>query len=366
MTGPVEPRTGLTIADRYRLGRLLGVGSMGHVFRAADLQTNDPVAVKVLLPQLCTVRSQVRRFAREFELTAQVAHPNVVQVHCFGEETTGELAGTHYLVMELLAGRGLDEALKNGPLSPHRAVAIGAQVARALAAAHAHGVVHRDLKPQNIIVLRRAGQDRIKVMDFGLARLEGDQNDDLTDIGVRLGTAEYMAPEYVEAAELTASSDLYSLGILLYELLTGTPPFVGSSLKIMQDHVDRVPTPPSKRASGLPGWLEQLVVRLLAKGPDDRPESARIVADLLEEGLPSLAETATKERLAYNITATKPDTRSLPPMEGVLSHSEISAPVYPDPKPLPGVPIAVGLLLVASGIIGIGTVLGIVLILVFG
>ncbi len=170
-----------------------------------------------------------------------------------------------------------------------------------------------------------------------------------------------MAPEYVEEAELTVRSDMYALGILLYEMLTGQPPFVGRSMKVMQDHVDSVPSPPGKRAPGLPRWLEDLVLSLLSKNPAERPTADQAV-HRIEDGLPSLDATASQERIAIAHASTATPVHA-PPLEGVGAHSELTDPVYPELKPLPKVPLAIGMALAGFGVIGVGGVLGILAVL---
>jgi serine/threonine protein kinase len=329
---------GALVAGRYRLQRLLGEGRSGKVYQAKDVQSQEKVAVKLLYPQLATVKDHVRRFSREFDLLQRIEHPNVVKAISFGEEKEGELAGSWYIVMEYVEGRRLDEVLATGAAEVDRAAHVLLSVAQALAAAHAIGVVHRDVEPSNVMLARTRHGEVVKVLDFGVARLQaGDES--LTDVGVKLGTAEYMSPEYVEEGKLDARSDLYALGVLAYALLTGSPPFVGPTMKVMQDHVGTQPPPPSVRVPGLPPWLEVLTMRLLAKDPAARPADAGEVVAEIERNLVTLENQVKEERLMR---------QSLPPepMEvraaSVGHRSELGAePAYPDPKPVPGLPVTV-------------------------
>jgi serine/threonine protein kinase len=351
-----DRRRGLLLAGRYRLGRLLGEGRTGRVYQATDTEAQERVAVKLLYPQLATVPEHLRRFSREFELLRRVSHPNVVAARAFGEERDGELAGSWYLVMEFVEGRRLDEVLATGPMEVHRAALILSSVAKALAAAHALGVVHRDVAPSNVLLARTRQGEVVKVLDFGVARLQqGDEG--LTDLGVKLGTAEYMAPEYVEEGFLDARSDLYGLGVLAYALLTGGPPFVGPTMKVMQDHVNTQPPPPSVRAPGLPPWLEVLTMVLLAKDPAARPPDAQAVVEEIDRNLGGLERQVRQERQILD---------SLPPQPmqvraaSVGHHTEPgAAPAYPARRS-PRVPLVLvaGLALTgafAAGIVGIIT-----------
>lgn len=318
---------GQTIAGHYQLAKLIGDGRTGQVYRARHLETGERVAVKLLHKPLCIVPEPVRRFAREFEATSQIDHPNVVRSIAFGQESEGTLAGTHYLVMELLEGRRLCDILKNGKLDADRAVRIALDVAKALEAAHELGIVHRDVEPSNVMLGRSKGKEIAKVLDFGLARLQSSNEEALTDIGIRLGTPEYMSPEYVETGELEPRSDVYSLGALLYTMLTGVAPFVGRTLSVMQNHVHQPVTPPSSWVTGLAPWLEGLIMEMLSKQPEQRPSATEVVQRLSAE-LPALDAEVGQERRA--LASFEPE--AMPPMAAVHHHS-FEQPVYPDPKP---------------------------------
>ncbi len=350
---PPSRHKGVLLAERYRISRHVGDGRMGEVYVGRDLDTNGRVALKLLHQPLCSVEQQVKRFQREFELTRGLEHPNVVSVLAFGLQPDGPLAGRHYLVMEFLEGRGLDAVLADGPMSADTATHIARQAADALSAVHERGVVHRDLKPENIQVLSREAAPAVKVMDFGLGRLQGGEGDaeNLTDVGIRLGTVEYMAPEYIAHHQLDAKSDLYSLGCVLFHMLTGKPPYTGRSMKVMQDQVTAPARRPSEVVDAVPEWLDALVFSLLAKDPSERPESAaavsRTLADLGATPLP-----AHRGRT----TSRAPQVNSLPPSEGLASTSHLGdqrSPVYKEPGPaVPATPILVSVGLLGLAIVG--------------
>jgi serine/threonine-protein kinase len=337
---------------------------MGEVYVGKDLETNERVALKLLHKPLCAVEEQVARFEREFRLTSQIDHPNVVRMLAFGKQSGGPLDERHYLVMEFLEGRGLDQVLEGGPLPLPTVVHIGRQVASALSAVHAQGVVHRDLKPGNIQVLHRGATPEVKVMDFGLGRLQGgDGGEELTDVGVRLGTAEYMSPEYIAHHQLDSRSDLYALGCVLFQLLTGRTPYEGRTMRIMQDHVTAPVPRPSDYADRAPDWFDDLVMKLMEKEPEDRPDGAEAVARILADH----AETPTPKRRERPASRNSVAPSVAPQGLSSMSHlgGEDALPVYPDPKPaVPTTPVAVsiGLLLAAvAGMAVLGFIVGIVI-----
>ncbi|HWC13592.1 MAG TPA: protein kinase [Actinomycetota bacterium] len=250
------------LSGRYRLIEKVAGGGMGTVHRAVDEKLNREVAVKVLAPNLAGDTSFVERFRREALAVAGLAHPNIANVFDYGQD--GE---THFIVMELAQGRDLSRVLREeGPLSPERVARIVPQICAALGHAHAAGIVHRDVKPGNVIVDEH---DRVKVTDFGIARASGESK--LTVTGSVLGTAHYISPEQASGVELTPSSDIYSLGIVTYELLTGAVPFTGESLmSVALRHVnDDVPAP-SELDPDVPPYLDEIVRRATQKDPKQR------------------------------------------------------------------------------------------------
>jgi serine/threonine-protein kinase len=268
---------------RYVLERRLGSGGMATVMLARDTALDRPVAVKLLAEHLTGDRELRERFLREGRFAAQLSHPNVVAVYDTGEED-----GRPYIVMECVDGRPLAEELeRRGPLPAEEVVELGRQACAGLEHAHERGVVHRDIKPQNLL-LRSDGT--LKVSDFGIARA-GDGTATLTEAGTVLGTAAYIAPELVDGEPATRASDIYSLGAVLYELLTGRPP--RRIATIAQLSTAEPLTPPSAHQVGIPPHLEAIVMRCLAPNPASRPASARELAHELE---PPTASTTLSHR----------------------------------------------------------------------
>ncbi len=359
MAATQEPQAGQLVGDRYRLGRHLGDGRTGKVFQARDRDNGEKVALKLLHRPLCSVADEVTRFGREFEVTRQIDHPHTVRMLAFGEQDDGPLEGVHYLVMEYIKGKGLDTLLVQGPLELSRAVHIALQVARGLEAAHREKVVHRDLKPGNIRIERRAGSDHAKVLDFGLAHLQGgdDEAGGLTGFGVRLGTVEYMCPEYITDFELDHRSDLYGLGAVLFETLVGQPPFIGRSMKVMQDHVSAPVPRPSSNVPAIPPWLDDLVAQLMAKDPGARPQTANEVVEILED---HLDEIDTNWRIQRQAVRSSSGRNPTPRLSSVGAAGWSTRPVYDDPKPaVPPTPIAVTVALVSLALFGVVSLAGI-------
>lgn len=271
------------LAGRYRLLDQVAVGAMGEVWRAHDDRLDRDVAVKVLRPELADDDGFLDRFRTEARHAASVRHPHVAAVHDYGEDPAVMIGGaaTAYLVMDLLEGRPLNAVLAEaGPLPAAQVAALLAQVADALAAAHRIGLVHRDVKPANLVVTRH-GQaddrpDDVTVTDFGIARAADAIP--VTRTGLVMGTAEYLSPEQARGERATTASDVYSLGVVAYELLTGQPPFTGASpAEVARAHVQD-PLPP------LPGTVPEAVrltvARCLAKSPDTRPDVESLAARL--------------------------------------------------------------------------------------
>jgi serine/threonine protein kinase len=263
-----------TLAGRYELHRPIGRGGMGTVYRATDRVLSRTVAVKVLPPVVADADPvQLARFEREGRAAASLSHPGVVAVYDAGSDDA-----TRYIVMELVSGRDLSVILsEQAPLAPAFAAAIGAQVADALAAAHAAGIVHRDIKPANVMV---DSDGAVTVLDFGIARAPGASQ--LTEASTVLGTATYMAPEQAEGRPADARSDIYSLGCLLYALLTGRPPFTGATpAAVARRQLDGSAKPPRRLNPRVPASLDALVMAMLAKNPAERPQTAADVARCL-------------------------------------------------------------------------------------
>lgn len=275
----VDSFIGRTLDEKYRLDERLGTGGMGTVYRATHLLIDRPVAIKVLNPRYVEDEAAQVRFRREARAAGRLQHANAVTVTDFG--TTSD--GLVYIVMELLEGRTLRDVLaREAPLDVARAVSIMLQISSAVAAAHNAGVIHRDLKPANIFVVQRKDAPPfIKVLDFGIAKLAAEalEDDDdpqtLTQVGAMIGTPRYMSPEQCDGAHLTPAADVYSLGIILYEMLTGTTPFNGTSpLAIAIKHSSQPPRSPREFVATIPNALEEVVLHALEKKAEDRPKDA--------------------------------------------------------------------------------------------
>ncbi|MHB1139444.1 MAG: Stk1 family PASTA domain-containing Ser/Thr kinase [Microthrixaceae bacterium] len=268
-------QTPRVLNDRYEIHRRLARGGMAQVYLARDRALDRPVAVKELVPEFATDPSFVERFRREAQAAANLSNANIVGVFDWGAQD-----GTYFIVMEYVDGPSLSQVLRNdGPLHPNRAAEIASEVASGLGFAHSRGVVHRDVKPGNVL-LTKSGQS--KVTDFGIARALSSPDDELTQAGSVMGTATYFSPEQAQGLPVDPRSDLYSLGVVLFEMLTGRPPFTGDTpLAIAYKHVQDEPPRPSTLVSGLPPGLEAIIMKLLQKRPDDRYSTAEdLRADL--------------------------------------------------------------------------------------
>ena len=286
MTAPIQ-------GERYRLDELIGRGGMASVWRATDTVLGRSVAVKRLHPALIADEEHAERFRREAMLVARLSHPNLVRLLDRGEDADGP-----YLVMELVEGENLKSLVRReGALPPEEAVRICVEVGRALAYAHAQGVVHRDIKAQNVLLTRDGG---VKLTDFGIARLmEADGEPGLTRTDMLVGSADYLSPEQADGRPVDARTDVYSLGIVLYECLTGRLPFPGEGFVAVAMRQCSEPLPdPRALAPAVPGWLAATAQRAAAKEPADRyPDAAAFVAALLSEEEPESGGTAVMPAL---------------------------------------------------------------------
>ncbi|HEX4526263.1 MAG TPA: Stk1 family PASTA domain-containing Ser/Thr kinase [Gaiellaceae bacterium] len=250
---------------RYRIQRKLGAGGMADVYLAEDQELGRRVAIKILNGRHANDDQFIERFRREAKNAAALNHPNIVSIY-----DRGEAEETYYIAMEFLDGRTLKELIVSRGAAPiNVAIEYARQILSALRFAHRHGIVHRDIKPHNVLV---DGEGRVKVTDFGIARAGTSQ---MTEAGSIVGTAQYLSPEQARGGEIDPRSDLYSLGIVLYELLTGKTPFDGETpVEIAMKHLSTAPKPPSRLRPDVPPELDMVVMRALAKNPDDRYQSA--------------------------------------------------------------------------------------------
>ena len=306
MTSAGEPRT---LAGRYRLDEVIGRGGMSTVYRGTDLALDRVVAVKVALDPLVEQSPiYLARFTREAQAAAAIGHPGVVTVYDAGAD-----GPTRFIVMEFVPGRSLADILRDRehkPLEPDQAAHIAGQVADALSAAHAAGIIHRDIKPGNIIV---APDGSVKVLDFGIARALDSHT--LTQTATVLGTSAYMSPEQALGQPVDARSDVYSLGCVLYEMLTGEPPFVADvSAAVLHQHVRVEPKPARERNPAIPTALNDLVMQMLAKSPDDRPQTATEVRDRLSQG-PAEAQDGSDDFPTIAMAAAMAPTPATVPLE---------------------------------------------------
>ncbi|MGB9306415.1 MAG: Stk1 family PASTA domain-containing Ser/Thr kinase [Mycobacterium sp.] len=268
------------LSDRYELGDILGFGGMSEVHLARDLRLHRDVAVKVLRADLARDPSFYLRFRREAQNAAALNHPAIVAVYDTGEAETA--AGPlPYIVMEYVDGVTLRDIVHNdGPMPPRRAIEVIADACQALNFSHQNGIIHRDVKPANIMI---STTNAVKVMDFGIARAIADGGVSVTQTAAVIGTAQYLSPEQARGDPVDARSDVYSLGCVLYEMLTGEPPFTGDSpVAVAYQHVREDPIPPSKRYEGISADLDAVVLKALAKNPENRYQTAaEMRADLV-------------------------------------------------------------------------------------
>ena len=281
---------GIAIDGQFEIDAIIGGGSFGTVYSGRQIGLDRPVAIKVPTSEIAADPVMARRFAREARSAARIQHPGVVAIYAVGELADGR----PYLAMQHVAGEPLDRILAGGPLPAVRALRIVRQIASALSETHAADVVHRDLKPTNIMWRRdRNGDDRITIVDFGIAVCKPG-NADATRLtsGGLIGTPHYMSPEQAHGEQVDARADLYALGCLLFELVTGAPPFEGSGFEVLLAHLGRPAPLPSEKNPDVPEAIDRLCATLMRKKPDDRPPNADALVALIDDALLELAGEA--------------------------------------------------------------------------
>ena len=344
------------LSGRYEIHRRIARGGMAEVFLARDRSLDRPVAVKVLFPEFATDPAFVERFRREAQAAANLSHPNVVAVYDWGAED-----GTYFIVMEFVDGQSLADVMRaTGPLHPRRAAEVAFEVAGALGFAHSRGVVHRDVKPGNVII---SASGVAKVTDFGIARALSSPSEDLTAAGAVMGTASYFSPEQAQGFPVDARSDLYSLGVVLFEMVTGRAPFTGDSpVAIAYKHVQETPPRPSEIVAAVPVGLEAIIGRLLAKQPDHRYLSADdlradlrrwldgqtpiALSALRQASVPDPAATAMAMAVGVADTGEQPATRMVGTVE-----APVEDPYEAEAAPPARTGLFVGLLVVLLAVV---------------
>jgi eukaryotic-like serine/threonine-protein kinase len=331
------------VGGRYELGELLGRGGMAEVRKGTDTRLGRIVAVKRLRTDLASDATFQARFRREAQASASLNHPSIVSVYDTGEEMTDDGVAQPYIVMEYVAGRTLRDVIREGrKILPERALEITSGVLSALDYSHRAGIIHRDIKPGNVM-LTPAGE--VKVMDFGIARAMSDASSTMTQTAAVVGTAQYLSPEQARGETVDSRSDVYSTGCLLYELLTGRPPFIGDSpVSVVYQHVREPAVPPSEHDMELPPEIDSIVMKSLAKRVDDRYQSAAAMRADIERYLSGRPVQAPAVVAAVPL----PD-----PDPTALTRAVSAEPVEEEPHRRTGLLVFVGLLvtvLLAGGI----------------
>lgn len=354
MSGPSSPgqsgadaRVGTTLADRYRIDALIGEGGMGRVYSAEHVLMRKRLAIKVLHRELTTMAEVVARFEREAMAAANIDHPNVAAATDFGKLADGAV----FLVLEYVQGKSLRDEIATGPIAPERALHITRQIAAGLGSAHALDIVHRDLKPENVMLVEKGGDpDFVKVLDFGIAKVpigevptptETPAHTPITKAGMVFGTPEYMAPEQALGQTVDGRADLYALGVILYEMLSGSRPFASQSqVGILGQQLSKPPPKISERAPGIivPPAVEAVAMKLLQRESSDRYQSAAEVVDVINRLLAPIPG-----RGIYRFTLPEGSPSQPPPPELMLQGEKLALrdAITVSSKPKTGTPLPV-------------------------
>jgi serine/threonine-protein kinase len=342
-----DPKLGTAVAGRYRLDERLGAGGMGVVYKGVDTRTQRKIALKFLHDAFAGMPDLVKRFDREVTAMSRLDHPNLVGIIDSGVE-----AGVPYLVMDFHSGKPLADLVERGPLAPARAVALTRQILAGVSAAHASGVVHRDLKPDNIMLLDDVDGDFVKIFDFGLAKMVhgSTQATKLTNTGFALGTPAYMSPEQATGAPTDERADIYAIGVMLYHMVTGRIPFdADSPLTVLLKHADEAPVPPRKvsRKVRISDELEAAILHAMEKKPADRWRSADAFAGAL---------AATQESTGGDSSLVDVSIEEAVDSKTVLGRRPAAAALSEPPRAplLPRIPARWIVRLVVVAIIGVG------------
>lgn len=309
---------GALVGGVFRVQAQLAEGGMGTVYRALDEKLDRPVALKVMKEDLVDDPEFSERFVREAKAMASVTHPGFPTVYAFGEDDLQERGRFAFMAIELCEGATLHNIIEATLVPIRRACGIAVHVLDALQAAHEKAIIHRDVKPGNIMVARRGGSDRVKLLDFGLVKLRrGKHANALTDPAVLLGTPNYMAPELIKGDPYDHRSDLYSLGVVLYEMLTGRPPFAADKIhEVLRMQVQDEPVPVRAIRLDASPAIEAIVARALAKSPAERYETAREFAATLEVAIEELREETL---LSQKPTIVSPGARAIPDTKNYIA-----------------------------------------------
>jgi eukaryotic-like serine/threonine-protein kinase len=343
-----DPLLGAIVARKFKVEKVLGVGGMGKVYKARQLTLDKAVVVKVLHDHFRDDPQLVQRFQREARAASRLNHPNSIQIIDFGQDEGGVV----FMAMEFLQGQDLFAVLKkDGALAPDRVVRIMIQVCSALAEAHEQNVIHRDLKPENIMVEDRRGQrDFVKVLDFGIAKIQDpgeSAGQALTQAGMVCGTPEYMSPEQARGLQLDPRSDIYALGVVMYQLATGQLPFTSDTpIGIVTKHILEKPDPPSQRNAGVPPGLEEIILKALEKEVDNRFTTVVQMGEALERLLLQMPSDSSSSFLTHAqvqeaqsgsvTTGSRPNPIAGPHTEPSQAHT-LPTPQHAQPPPQPPV-----------------------------